>query len=73
MTEHGGFGGMLSLRLVGGEADAVTAAGQVRVFKRATSLGGPSVIARGGAVRLLDVSEGVVTLEAQGSRWLAAP
>jgi cystathionine gamma-synthase len=151
----GGFGGMLSLRLVGGETDAVTVAGQVRVFKRATSLGGvesliehrrstegpsspvpddllrlsiglealddlrgdlraaldgvsragsarapvtpephtmppaiglkdavaavlertvgPSVIARGGSVHLIDVRDGVVTLEARGSPGAVLP
>jgi cystathionine gamma-synthase len=151
----GGFGGMLSLRLLGGEAAAMAVAGQVRVFKRATSLGGvesliehrrstegpsspvpddllrlsigleavddlradlmaalddvrragsarapaaphphpvlpaaglevavaaalertvaPSVIARGGSIRLLGVSEGVVTLEAQGSPGAVLP
>ncbi|MCZ8259023.1 MAG: aminotransferase class I/II-fold pyridoxal phosphate-dependent enzyme [Beijerinckiaceae bacterium] len=36
----GGFGGMLSIRLRGGEAHAVGAAGRVRLWKRATSLGG---------------------------------
>ena len=36
----GGFGGMLSLRIAGGEAGAVAAAAAVAVFKRATSLGG---------------------------------
>lgn len=36
----GGFGGMLSIRLAGGESDAMAVAGAVRVFKRATSLGG---------------------------------
>ncbi|WP_284179605.1 aminotransferase class I/II-fold pyridoxal phosphate-dependent enzyme [Rhabdaerophilum sp. SD176] len=36
----GGFGGMLSIRLRGGEAQAVAAAGRVRLWKRATSLGG---------------------------------
>ncbi len=35
-----GFGGMLSLRLKGGEAAAIAAAAKVRVWKRATSLGG---------------------------------
>ena len=152
----GGFGGMLSLRLLGGAADALAVAGRVRIFKRATSLGGvesliehrrstegpsspvpddllrlsigleaiddlradliaaldgvsragnarapvaptephtvppaaglehavaaalertvaPSVIARGGSIRLLDVSEGVVTLEAQGSPGAVLP
>jgi cystathionine gamma-synthase len=37
---HGGFGGMLSLRVKGGESAAVAAAAQVKVWKRATSLGG---------------------------------
>jgi cystathionine gamma-synthase len=37
---QGGFGGMLSLRVRGGEAAAIAAAAQVRVWKRATSLGG---------------------------------
>ena len=36
----GGFGGMLSLRIRGGEATAVATAAEVKVFKRATSLGG---------------------------------
>ena len=36
----GGFGGMLSVRLKGGEAAAIAAAGRVEVWKRATSLGG---------------------------------
>src|SRR5207249_9947876 len=36
----GGFSGMLSLRVAGGEANAMTVAGAVRVFKRAVSLGG---------------------------------
>ncbi|MBT4486307.1 MAG: hypothetical protein HOC72_02145, partial [Rhodospirillaceae bacterium] len=37
---QGGFGGMLSLRIRGGEAAAMAVAAQVKVFKRATSLGG---------------------------------
>lgn len=37
---HGGFGGMLSIRLAGGEAAAMQVAASVNVFKRATSLGG---------------------------------
>lgn len=37
---QGGFGGMLSIRLRGGEAAAIAAAGKVRLWKRATSLGG---------------------------------
>jgi cystathionine gamma-synthase len=36
----GGFGGMLSIRLAGGAAQARAVLGEVRVFKRATSLGG---------------------------------
>lgn len=37
---HGGFGGMLSMRLSGGESAAIAAAARMRVWKRATSLGG---------------------------------
>jgi cystathionine gamma-synthase len=37
---RGGFGGMLSLRLAGGEAAAIAVAARLRVWKRATSLGG---------------------------------
>ena len=37
---HGGFGGMLSLRVKGGEAAAVATAAHVQLWKRATSLGG---------------------------------
>src|SRR5262245_31439196 len=37
---RGGFGGMLSVRLKGGEAVAIAAAAGVEVWKRATSLGG---------------------------------
>ncbi len=37
---HGGFGGMLSLRVKGGERAAAAAAGRCRTFIRATSLGG---------------------------------
>lgn len=36
----GGFGGMLSIRLRGGEKQAIAAAAGVRLWKRATSLGG---------------------------------
>lgn len=36
----GGFGGMLSIRVAGGQAGAMQAAARLRVFKRATSLGG---------------------------------
>jgi cystathionine gamma-synthase len=37
---QGGFGGMLSVRVKGGEAAAIAAAAKVEVWKRATSLGG---------------------------------
>jgi cystathionine gamma-synthase len=37
---HGGFGGMLSIRLAGGAEQAMAVLGAARVFKRATSLGG---------------------------------
>ncbi|HSC17585.1 MAG TPA: PLP-dependent aspartate aminotransferase family protein [Rhizomicrobium sp.] len=37
---HGGFGGMLSIRVNGGEGGAIAAAANVHVWKRATSLGG---------------------------------
>jgi cystathionine gamma-synthase len=36
----GGFGSMLSVRVAGGEAGAIAAAARLRVWKRATSLGG---------------------------------
>jgi len=36
----GGFGGMLSLRVRGGEAAAIATAARVKIWKRATSLGG---------------------------------
>lgn len=36
----GGFGGMLSMRIRGGEPAAIAAAGSMRIWKRATSLGG---------------------------------
>ena len=36
----GGFGGMMSIRVRDGEAAAIAAAARVRVWKRATSLGG---------------------------------
>ncbi len=36
----GGFGGMLSIRVKGGEAAAIATASRVKVWKRATSLGG---------------------------------
>lgn len=37
---QGGFGGMLSIRLRGGEKAAISAAAHVQLWKRATSLGG---------------------------------
>ena len=37
---QGGFGGMLSIRVAGGEAAAIATAAHVKVWKRATSLGG---------------------------------
>ena len=37
---QGGFGGMLSIRVEGGEQAAIATAARVRIWKRATSLGG---------------------------------
>jgi cystathionine gamma-synthase len=37
---QGGFGAMLSVRIRGGESAAIATAGKLRVWKRATSLGG---------------------------------
>src|SRR5207237_8030253 len=37
---RGGFGGMLSIRVQGGEAAAIATAARVALWKRATSLGG---------------------------------
>ncbi len=37
---QGGFGGMLSIRVKGGEAAAIATAANVHIWKRATSLGG---------------------------------
>jgi len=37
---RGGFGGMLSIRVKGGEEAAIATAARVRIWKRATSLGG---------------------------------
>ena len=37
---QGGFGGMLSIRVVGGETAAIATAATTRLWKRATSLGG---------------------------------
>src|SRR5207247_2021482 len=36
----GGFSGMLSIRVAGGEREAMTVAGSATLFKRGTSLGG---------------------------------
>jgi cystathionine gamma-synthase len=38
---QGGFGGMLSIQIAGDERDALAGAGRLRLFTRATSLGGP--------------------------------
>jgi cystathionine gamma-synthase len=37
---HGGFGGMMSIRVKAGEAAAIATAAKVQLWKRATSLGG---------------------------------
>jgi cystathionine gamma-synthase len=37
---QGGYGGMLSIRVRGGEAGAIRTAAEVKLWKRATSLGG---------------------------------
>jgi cystathionine gamma-synthase len=37
---QGGFGGMLSIRVKGGESAAIATAARVKIWKRATSLGG---------------------------------
>jgi cystathionine gamma-synthase len=37
---QGGFGGMLSIRIKGGETAAIATAARVEIWKRATSLGG---------------------------------
>jgi cystathionine gamma-synthase len=48
---QGGFGGMLSIRLKGGEAAAIKTAAGVKLWKRATSLGGvESLIEHRGSV-----------------------
>jgi cystathionine gamma-synthase len=47
----GGFGGMLSIRVKGGEAAAIRTAANVKIWKRATSLGGvESLIEHRGSV-----------------------
>ncbi|MCB8882143.1 PLP-dependent transferase [Acidisoma cellulosilytica] len=40
-----GFGGMLSLTLKGGEADAIKVCARLQVFRQSTSLGGPESLA----------------------------
>jgi cystathionine gamma-synthase len=37
---HGGFGGMISLRILGGAPGALALVGRLRLWRRATSLGG---------------------------------
>ncbi len=70
---QGGFGGMLSIRLRGGEAAAIAAAGRVALWKRATSLGGvESLIEHRGSIEgagspcpldLLRLSAGIEDVE----------
>ena len=69
----GGFGGMLSIRVRGGEAAAIAAAARVRLWKRATSLGGvESLIEHRGSIEgpgspcpmdLLRLSAGIEDVE----------
>ena len=69
----GGFGGMLSVRVKGGEAAAVKTAAEVQLWKRATSLGGvESLIEHRASIEgagspcptdLLRLSAGVESLE----------
>lgn len=42
---HGGFGGMLSFTLKGGESAAIGTCTRLRVFRQSTSLGGPESLA----------------------------
>ena len=42
---QGGFGAMLSIRVKGGEAPAIATAAGLKVWKRATSLGGVESLA----------------------------
>lgn len=52
---QGGFGGMLSIRVKGGEAAAIRTAAAVKLWKRATSLGGvESLIEHRGSVEGAD-------------------
>ena len=70
---HGGFGGMLSIRLRGGEAAAIATAAKVQLWKRATSLGGvESLIEHRGSIEgpgspcpldLLRLSVGIESVE----------
>jgi cystathionine gamma-synthase len=69
----GGFGGMLSIRVRGGEAAAIATAARVEVWKRATSLGGAeSLIEHRGSIEgpgspcpldLLRLSAGIEKVE----------
>lgn len=70
---QGGFGGMLSIRLRGGEAAAIACAAKVKLWKRATSLGGvESLIEHRGSIEgagspcpldLLRLSAGIEDVE----------
>jgi cystathionine gamma-synthase len=70
---RGGYGGMLSIRVRGGEAGAIATAANVRLWKRATSLGGvESLIEHRGSIEgagspcpmdLLRLSAGVEDVE----------
>jgi cystathionine gamma-synthase len=70
---RGGYGGMLSIRVRGGEAGAIATAAHVRLWKRATSLGGvESLIEHRGSIEgagspcpldLLRLSAGVEDVE----------
>lgn len=70
---QGGFGGMLSIRLRGGEAAAIATAAKVQLWKRATSLGGvESLIEHRGSIEgpgspcpldLLRLSVGIESVE----------
>jgi cystathionine gamma-synthase len=70
---EGGFGAMLSIRVAGGEDAAIEAAGRLRVWKRATSLGGvESLVEHRASVEgpdtpcprdLLRLSVGIETIE----------
>ena len=70
---QGGFGGMLSIRLRGGEAAAIATAARTMLWKRATSLGGvESLIEHRGSIEgpgspcpldLLRLSAGIEDVE----------